>query len=182
MEWLKAFSSNYANAVTAVAATLALLLTALTLITLRREYRAKYRPYIIPLVAIEEFENEPGQTAYGTSIRPQNVGPHPCLIRISDVLLKIGDEQHETKSMTEWTLVGTHSASVAFPSGHINSLGIKQIREHFYQVNRVEVHFTFHSKSIDNEHEETKRYVFEIEMRGASPTVMYRPDLISPTV
>jgi hypothetical protein len=165
--------------VTAIAASLALLLTALTLYSLRREYRAKYRPYIVPAVVINEFEIEPGQIAYLTTINPRNVGPHPCWIRVTDVKLVIGDEVIETTPVKEWALVGTQAASVAFPSGQINPLGIQRIRERFYQVNRVEVHFTSHSKSIDDEHKTTQRWLFEIDIRGSNPTAIYRPDLLT---
>ncbi|UST80148.1 hypothetical protein [Pseudomonas siliginis] len=180
MEWFKLFSNEYANGVTAVAASLALLLTALTLLSLKREYRAKYRPYIVPAVAVDEVEKEPGQITLVTSIHPRNVGPHPCWIKISDIKLVIGDEVIDTiTTIKEWSLIGTQGASVAFPSGEIFPIGIQRIRENFYQVNRIELHFTSHTKSIDDDHKSSQRCLFVIEIRGLKPIAMYRPDLLT---
>ena len=53
LEWLKAFSVDYANGVMAIAAVGALVLAAITLWYLKREYLSKYRPYIFPVVHAE---------------------------------------------------------------------------------------------------------------------------------
>ena len=55
MDWLKAFSTDYANAVTAMAACGALVLAAMTLWFLKREYSSKYRPYVFPVVHVEPY-------------------------------------------------------------------------------------------------------------------------------
>jgi len=49
MDWLIAFSRDYANAVMAFAACGALILAAITHWYLKREYSSKYRPYVFQL-------------------------------------------------------------------------------------------------------------------------------------
>jgi hypothetical protein len=103
MCWLKEFSADYANAVTAIAALGALVLTAITLWFLKREYSAKYRPYIVPVVGVAKMQDSIG---FSLSIIPRNVGPHPCLFRLSQIKLHVGDETFETPDTKEWMLFG----------------------------------------------------------------------------
>ena len=60
MEWIKAFSTDYANAVIAIAACGAFILAAITLYYLKREYESKYRPYVIPVVHAEPIPEKLG--------------------------------------------------------------------------------------------------------------------------
>jgi hypothetical protein len=178
MDWLRYFSANYADGVTAIVAVLAFALTALSLNAFRREYRAKYRPYLVPAVRADEIAFPQDEIGYRFTIHPTNVGPHPCWVRLSNVKLVLGDELITIDTMKDWSLIGTQGASTAFPSGEIYPLGVKRIRDHEYQLNRVEVHFTLHSKSIDDEHYTASPWLFEVDIRGDSPSVLYRPDLL----
>jgi hypothetical protein len=179
MDWLKNFSDNYANAVTAVAATVALATAVITLLYLRREFRAKYRPYVVPLMNIETIEVEPGKTEFHINIQPTNVGPHPCKIKVSSIELQIGDELFITPSHDLWTLIGAQGVGYRFAAGHINQIGIQNIRDARYTKNRVEIRFRLHSRSIEDEHEEMQPFLYELELRGPQPSIIYRPDLIN---
>jgi hypothetical protein len=173
---LKDFSTYYANAVTAAVALLALLLTAGTLYYLRREYRAKYRPAVMPLVVVETVVRDPEQMTYVASIQARNVGIHPCKIKLTSVQLSIGDEIHPTPDAGAWSLCGVQGIGHSFPAGYIAQLGIDNIRQGRYRKNWVEVRFNLHSKSIDDGYETSQLCVFEIEMRGDAPVVLYIPN------
>ena len=60
MDLLKIFSADYANAVTAITALGAVLLAGVTLWFLKREYSAKYRPYVVPVVDAEKIQDSLG--------------------------------------------------------------------------------------------------------------------------
>ena len=178
MEWLKTFSTDYANAVTAFVAILALLITSFTLLYLRREYRAKYRPYVVPVVNVEPYEIEPGKIVYVTSVRPLNIGPHPCYIKLKSLQLQIGDELHETPSGQAWSLIGPNGAAYTFPVGHINEHGIEMVRSNRYRQNRIEVRFQLHAKSVDDEDVQIQQFIFEIEVKDV-PIAVSRPEWVT---
>jgi len=175
MEWLRCFSDHYANAVTAAAAIAALVLTFFTLLFLRREYRAKYRPYVTARLYIQPFNKDLPDWAYDIFIRPKNVGPHPCRIKISGIELDIGNETFTTGSLSKWTLIGSHDEMYGFPAGHINALGVEQVRSDFYPegMNKVLLRFTLHSISIENEHETAESFLFQIDLAGEKPIPVY---------
>lgn len=178
MEWLKDFSNNYANAVTALAAVGAFLLAWRTLAYLKREYLAKYRPYVVPLVTVAPVQVEGGGNKFHVVIQPVNVGPHPCNIKVSEILLRIGDEVFPGWAQHGWTLIGTNGLGFNFDGGFISPLGIQYIREARYSQNRVELMFTLHMRSMEDKNESLKKFLYEIEVRGDVPTVVYRPDLL----
>lgn len=178
MEWLKTFSADYANAVTAVVAILALLITSITLFYLRREYRAKYRPYVVPVVNVERFNPAPEETVYVTSVRPLNIGPHPCFVMLTSLQLQIGDETYDTPSNLRWSLIGPGGAAYTFPIGHINQFGMDGVREGRYRHNRIEVRFQLHSKSVDDGHQQIQQFIFEI-VAQENPIAVIRPEWIT---
>lgn len=104
MDWLQTFSDHYANGITAVAALAALGLAAATLWYLQREYASKHRPYVFPAVLLEPFPNGLGCVV---GIAPQNVGSHPCLIKLGSIRLHVGDETYETPDTKDWILLGS---------------------------------------------------------------------------
>lgn len=177
MEWLKAFSSDYANAVTALVAVGAFTLAWRTLLYLKREYRAKYRPYLVPVVTVSSFEPEPGRTEFHLFIQPVNVGPHPCHVRLTSILLTIGDDKFPSQDQEHWHLIGG-TANYTFEAGHINQFGVQQIRDARYSQNRVELSFNLHMQSTDGEHSSIQKCLYVVEVRGPMPTVAYRPDLL----
>ncbi|MFJ5297434.1 hypothetical protein ACIQAL_13025 [Pseudomonas sp. NPDC088368] len=178
MEWLKDFSNNYANAVTAFAAIGAFVLAWRTLAYLKREYLAKYRPYVVPLVTAVPVQMDAGDTKFHVVIQPVNVGPHPCNIKVSEIRLRIGDESFPGSDQHDWVLIGTNGLGFNFDGGFITQVGIQHIREARYSQNRVELTFTLGMRSMENKNESTKKFLYEIEVRGEFPTVVYRPDLI----
>ena len=178
MEWLKEFSNNYANAVTAFAALGALFLAWRTLAYLKREYLAKYRPYVVPLVAVSPVQVEGGGTNFHVVIQPANVGPHPCKIKVTEIVLRIGDEVFPAHQLHDWTLIGTNGISFNIDGGYISHMGVQYIREARYRQNRVELTFALQTRSIEDKNESLDRFLYEVEVRGTVPTVVYRPDLL----
>jgi hypothetical protein len=176
--WFKTFSQDYANGVTAIAAVAALLLTAGTLFVLRRDYRAKYRPYIMPRLMVEAAQIAPGDEGYVMSVEPRNIGPHPCYVKLTSCLLKIGDEHFPTPDMQDWVLIGPGGIGILYPVGHVNQVGINNVREGRYRANRIEVSFSMHSKSIDDRDGTFKKYAFEVEVRGQNAHASFRPEWV----
>jgi hypothetical protein len=173
MDWIKTFSADYANAITALTALGALILAGITLWFLKREFSAKYRPYVMPLVVLEKIQDSLGCIV---SIVPRNVGPHPCLFKLSNIRLHIGDETYETPDVKEWMLLAHQEVGLRMPAGHVNELGVKRIREARYKNNRIEVSFTLHTTSIEKKFSESKSFSYEINVLGESPQVLFRPE------
>ena len=175
MDWLKAFSADYANGVTALTALGAVVLAGVTLWFLKREFSAKYRPYVVPVVDVEKMHDSLGCIA---SIVPRNVGPHPCLFKLTKIRLHIGDETYETPDMKEWMLLAPQGVGVGIrmPAGHVNETGVKKIREARYTKNRIEVSFILHTQSIEKKFNDSKSYSYEINVMGDNPQVLFRPE------
>ena len=173
MCWLKDFSTDYANAVTAIAALGALVLVGITLWFLKREYSAKYRPYVVPVVDAEKIQDGIGCIV---SIVPRNVGPHPCLFRLSQIKLHVGDETFETPDTKEWMLLGTQGAGIRMPAGHVNETGVKKVREARYKTNRIELAFILHTTSIEKKFTESKTICYEINVLGDTPQALFRSE------
>lgn len=176
--WFRTFSADYANGVTAIAALIALLLTLVTLVVLFLEYRSKYRPYVFPKLQVDAAEVAPGDRGYVIAIEPRNIGPHPCYVKVTDCVLRIGDEAFITPDMPDWVAIGTGNLGISYPAGHISNLGVENIRQARYRSNRVEVSFNVLSRSIDHGFETSKRYAFEIEVRGEDAHATLRPDWV----
>ena len=175
MDWLKIFSADYANAVTAITALGAVLLAGVTLWFLKREYFAKYRPYVVPVVDAEKIQDSLGCVA---SIVPRNVGHHPCLFKLTKIRIHVGDETYETPDMKEWMLVAPTGVGIRMPAGSVNETGVKQIREARHKKNRVEVTFTLHTTSIEKKFNESKSFCYEINVLGENPQALFRPEWV----
>lgn len=173
MCWFETFSATYANGVTALVAAGALVLASITLWFLKREYSAKYRPYVVPIVEAEKIQDSIGCVV---SIIPRNVGPHPCFFKLTKVRLHVGDETYETPDMKEWMLLGTAGMAVRFPAGHVNDNGVTKIREARYKSNRIEVTFLMHTTSIEHKFNATKAVAYEINVQGDQPQTLSRPE------
>jgi hypothetical protein len=176
MDWvncIKTFSADYANAVTALTALGALILAGVTLWFLKREFSAKYRPYVIPIVDVEKIQESLGCMV---SIVPRNVGPHPCRFKLTKIRLHIGDETYETPDIKEWMLLAPQGVGLRMPAGHVNDAGVKKIREARYKNNHIEVSFTMHTTSIENKFNESKSFCYEINVLGETPQALFRPE------
>lgn len=177
LEQLKAFSNDYAKGVSAIAALGALILGLITLWFLKREFAHKYRPYV---QAVIMHLPVPNSKAFGVTIVPRNIGSYPCEIRLTNICLRIGDENYGTPDLSEWLLVSpqahTQNLMVSVPAGHVNELGIQHIRDARYKTNRIEVAFVLHTRSIEKKYEEKKMISYEINVQGDAPVILFRPD------
>ena len=173
MDWLIAFSRDYANAVTAFAACGALILAAITLWYLKREYSSKYRPYVFPVVHVEPLPEKIGCIV---SLVPKNVGAHPCKIKFSKITLHIGDESFETPDTKEWILLAPQGVGIQMPAGHVNDAGVSKIREGRNRKNRIEVSFQMRTISMEGKFEEAKSFAYEIDVLGEKPQALFRPE------
>ena len=173
MTQLKLFSADYANGVSAIAATLALLLALATLWFLKREYKNKYRPYVVPVVVIIPVVNS---SDLAVNVIPKNVGPHPCEFMLRDIKLHVGDETYETPNFKEWVLIAPQGMEVHVPVGRVNEVGINNVREARYKANRIEITFTLQMRSADKKYEQSKSIAYEINVQGEAPFVAFRPD------
>jgi|APSaa5957512535_1039671.scaffolds.fasta_scaffold114482_1 hypothetical protein len=173
MEWLKTFSSDYANAITAIVAIGVLVLTAITLHYLKREYSSKYRPYVFPVVHAEPIPGKPGCVV---SIIPSNIGPHPCKAKLLQIRLHIGDETYETPDTKDWLLLAPKGVGIQMPAGHVNESGVFKIRERRYKKNRIELCFVLQTTSIEGKFGESKSFAYEIDVLGEKPQALFRPE------
>lgn len=173
MEWLKTLSTDYASGVTAVATCGVLTLAAITLWYLRREYSAKYRPYVIPVVHLEPLHEKLGCTL---SILPKNIGSYPCKIKLKNILLKIGDEVYGTPETQNWILLATEGVGIQMPIGHVNDKGITRVREGRFKINRIEVSFNLETISMEGKYQETNPFTYEINVLSENFQVLSRPE------
>ena len=173
MELFQTFSTDYASGVTELVSLVALILTAVTLWFLKKEFSARYRPYVVPVVEAPVTQDGSG---FGVVIVPSNVGPHPCLFRLTRIRLNIGDEEHTTPDMKESMLLGPQGARVRMPAGRVNKTGITRIREARYQTNRIVVSFILHTSSTERKFRESRRFSYEINVLGETPKVFSRPE------
>lgn len=178
MCWLKVFSGEYANGISAIASTIALAFAIATLWFLKREYKNKYRPYVVPAVIVIPIANTPD---FAVNVVPRNVGPHPCEFMLQNIKLCIGDEIYETPSFQEWVLIAPQGMEIHVPVGRVNEVGIRNVREARYQRNRIEISFTIQTRSAEKKYEESKSIDYEINVLGEIPFVSFRPDQHSKT-
>ncbi len=173
MEWLKTLSTDYANGITAIAACGTLILAVLTVWYLKREYTSKYRPYVIPVVHAEPIPEKLGCIVI---IIPSNVGQHPCKVKLTNIRLHIGDETYQTPDTKDWILLASHGVGIQMPAGHVNEIGVTNIREGRYKQNRVELAFVMTTTSMEDKYEESKSFAYEIDVRGEKPQALFRPE------
>jgi len=170
---IKDFSTHYANAVSAIAALGALIIASATALFLCREYRNKYRPYVVPDVSAEPFLDG---TAFEVRISTRNVGPHPCEFRLSQIHLHIGDETYQTPDFKELVLISPNIMQVQVSAWHVNEAGIQNIRAVRYRTNRIEVNFSLATRSADKRYVSKKSFAYQIWVHGESPVIHFRPE------
>lgn len=174
-ELIKNFSTDYANGITAIATVGAVILSGFALFYVRREYFAKYRPYVVPVV---NALKKSADSAYVIEIISKNVGMHPCNFKLTDINLKVGDEMHTTPSFSAWMLLGTVGAGIKYPAGYVNQVGVDRIRNNQNRNNRVELSFKLHTTSIQNQFESCQEHIFEINLLTDEPHVFSRPEWV----
>ena len=94
----------------------------------------------------------------------------------SNIRLHIGDETYETPDFKEWVLVASQVMEVQVPIGHINQLGIQQVREARYKTNRIEVCFSLTTRATDKRFTTNKAFSYDISVQGEVPVVQFRPE------
>lgn len=176
MEWLKIFSEDYSDGVTAIAAIGALLLSGATLYFLRREFVAKFQPFVVPVVEAKKSHND---NSVIVSIIPRNVGSHSCYFKLLEIKLHIGDESYDTPSFNNWMLLPPQGVGLVYPAGYINNTGVEKIRNNNYRRNRIELSFKLQTKSMHHQFEKIETAVFEINVMADEPQALSRPDWIN---
>jgi|SRR5581483_1322774 len=142
-------------------------LGAITLIFLYRDYSMKYRPYVVAGVDTQEVT---GPKAFNVIIRPTNVGSYPCFVKITNIKLRIGDDEYPTPNI-EWLLLGPHGVQVQVPVGYVNQEGVNKIREGGYKTNRIEACFDYETKSTEERFYSKTHTCSEINVAGDKPEV-----------
>lgn len=173
LEYLKIFSNDYANGITSLSAFGALILSIVTLIYLKKDFFLKYKPYVLPLVHIEKFRNS---LDCFLTIVPKNVGASPCEFKLTDIKLIIGDEEYDTPSSKEWSLLGPGGGHIGMPAGRINEIGITRIRNNNYRSNRIELQFILQTKSTHGHFKQSEEFTYEINVLSDEPQVLFRSE------
>ncbi len=173
MEWLKAFSADYGSGITAIAALGILVLALASLWYLRREYAAKYRPYVVPMVHVEPIAERLGCLV---SIAPANVGNHPCQVKLTNIRLHVGDHTMRPPGTKEWVLLAPHGGGFRMPAGEVDEAGVMNIREQRFRLNRIELAFVLTTAAVDGRYETPTTFIYEIDVRGERPQALLRPD------
>ena len=166
------FSDKYAQGVTAIVGAVGLVLAIATLIFLYRDYSLRYRPYVIAGVVAEKAKDS---TAFTVAIRPTNVGSYPCYGKITNIRLRIGDEDYSTPDMQAWQLLGPTQGGVRtdMPAGYVNATGVQKIREGRFKTNRIELCFDYETMSVEKRFYEKKNSCCEINVAGENPQVLF---------
>ncbi len=158
--FLKNINDNYANVILAI-------LAILTFYTIYHEYILKIRPYVLPEIIIEKKDD--GSLFFYASL--VNKGAYPGIAKLTNVLLKVGDEEYSTPFKNEFILAPNENKKL-FEVGNINTVGIKKIRGHEYRSNRVEIELEALSKSIgDKEYKFKTKVVYEVDVSMDVPAL-----------
>lgn len=174
MQCINTSQTDYAKWIAAGAACGMLILTSLTLWYLKREFTSKFRPYVIPVVHVEPIPEKLGCTV---SIIPSNVGAHPCKVKLTNIRLHVGDETYDTPDTKDWLLIPPQGqTTIQMPAGHVNEIGVKNIREVRYKQNRIEISFIMTATSWEGKYEKSESFTYEIDVRGEKPQALFRPE------
>ena len=170
--WFAKFSDKYAQGVTAIVGALGLILAIATLIFLYRDYSLRYRPYVIAGVVAEKVKDS---TSVNVAIRPTNVGSFPCYEKVTNIRLRIGDDEYPTPDMQSWQLLGPTQGGmrIDMPAGYINPTGVQRIREARYKQNRIELCFDYETMSVEKRFYEKNHSCCEINVAGETPLVLF---------
>ncbi|MFA7681667.1 MAG: hypothetical protein WCX61_01405 [Candidatus Peribacteraceae bacterium] len=149
--------------------TLLVLLAGVTAWVAYKEFVLKRRPYVVPEIAFKKTGEDEEEKWFFNAILV-NKGTYPGMARISKASLKIGDEEHPTNFHQELILVPSERQLLA-QLGHINAKGLRKIRGHEYQINRVEINLEIESKSInDKDYHYKTTYDFSVDVSGDEPS------------
>ena len=135
LNFLKELNNNYSNLFLIVMAIIASIIA-------YREYILRRRPYVLPEITFEIKDDK-----WFFNILLINKGEYPCVAKIVQAVLKIGDEEYPTPFNEEVVLSPGEKQKIA-PMGHINENGRRKIIGHEYRINRVEIILDIASKSL----------------------------------
>lgn len=159
LNFLQNLNDHYGNLLLFLVAIVAAIITYV-------EYRLKRRPYVFPEIIFEKQNQD-----WYFHILLVNKGEYPSITRISNALLKIGDEEYPTVFKFEAVLSPGEKQKLA-PIGHINESGRKKINGHEYRSNRVEISIILDSKSLQQKRYKYKTTAkYEVNVSGESPTI-----------
>ena len=145
---------------------LLVLIAGATAVIAYREYLQRRRPYVLPEIVFEKQEDK-----WFFHVLLINKGEYPAISRISNALLRIGDEEHLTTFRFEAVLSPGEKQKLA-PIGHINKVGREKILGHEYKSNRVEITVCLDSKALrQKKFKYQTKADYEVDVSGENPVI-----------
>jgi len=100
-----------------------------------------------------------------------NKGEYPAIAKISQAILKIGDEEYPTVFNFETVLAPNERQKLA-PIGRINEFGRKKVLGHEYRSNRVEIIVCLDSKALrQRKFKYQTKVEYEVDVSGENPVI-----------
>lgn len=162
VHWLlKSINDNYSNLILIFIATISAYVA-------YKEFILKRRPYVVPEISYF-ITKQDGIEDWSFNVTLFNKGTYPGEAKISNALLKVGDNNYPTIINTSVVLVPDEKQNLA-PIGFINGNGLKKIRGHEFRSNTVEISVEVVSKSIgDTDYPYKTNYDFLVDVTGDTP-------------
>ena len=159
LQFLTTLNDHYANL-------LLVLIAGVASIIAYQEYLQRRRPYVLPEIVFEKQEDK-----WFFHILLVNKGEYPAIARISNAILRIGDEEYPTTFNFEAILSPGEKQKLA-PIGHINESGRKKILGHEYRSNRVEILICLNSKALrQKKFKYQTQAEYEVDVSGENPVI-----------
>ena len=159
LQFLLTINDHYSNLLLIAIATI-------SVIVAYREYLLRRRPYVMPEIVFEKQDDN-----WYFHIMLVNKGEYPAIAKISQAVLKIGDEEYPTVFNSETVLSPNEKQKLA-PIGHINGNGRKKILGHEYKSNRVEIFVCLDSKALRQKKFKYQTTVeYEVIVTGEDPVI-----------
>lgn len=133
-------------------------------IYVREEYVLKIRPFVTVEIAVSKNDGR-----WNFNLILVNKGQYPGKAKITNALLKIGDEKYPTVFDSDLYLAPNEKQKIA-PIGHINEVGRKRIMGNQYKVNRVEIVVDIESGFItDKKLKYETHCAYNVDVSGEEP-------------
>ena len=159
LQFLLSVNDHYANLLLTVIA-------GVSAVIAYREYFLRRRPYVLPQVVFEKKENN-----WFFHIMLVNKGEYPVVVKVSNAILRIGDEEYPTQFKSEIILAPNEKEKLA-PIGHINENGRKKITNHEYKNNRVEISVCLQARSLREQKFKYRTEVeYQVDVSGENPVI-----------
>lgn len=159
LQFLLMVNDHYANL-------FLVLIAVVSAIVAYREYLLRRRPYVMPEIVFEKQDEK-----WFFHIILVNKGEYPAIAKISQAILKIGDEEYPTVFNFETVLSPNERQRLA-PIGHINEFGRKKVLGHEYGSNRVEIIVCLDSKALrQRKFKYQTKAEYEVDVSGENPAI-----------